>query len=72
MPNEWEATYHIRASHLPFERASECEARKDEDDGKDEVERVSDIYQNLFSIGEAIILGPIDDIVIVKCWARHR
>jgi len=66
MPNEWEATYHIRVSHLPFERASEREARKDENDGKDEIERASDISQNLSSIGEAIILGPIDGIVIEK------
>ena len=61
-----EVTYHIRVSQLPFERAAECEAGNDENDGEDELERVLDIQQPNLSVEEAHIFGRTDDTVISK------
>ena len=61
-----EATYHIRASRLPVERASEREARDDENYGEDGAERESDVCQTQLSVKEAEIVAITDKIAKVK------
>jgi len=61
-----EATYHIRASRLPVERAGEREASNDENYGEDGVEREVDICQTPLSVKEALKVESSETIVKVK------